>query len=164
MCGCRVLLFRLHESPKWLSGAGRTDDAVLVLQSIARDNGKPLDALGPDDVVDTPVADLSKSAELDAAAGRASYDGRYSPIRASTIDDVPSQRPPPGRRWTSVLPERVADAVEPYLDRIAPLFAPDMIRLTVLVWAIWTLVSIAYSIFNVWLPSWLGASVVPRFG
>ena len=160
MFGCRVLLFRLHESPKWLSGAGRSDDAVLVLQSIARDNGKDLGELGPEHVVDTPVGD--KAGELDVAAGRPSYDGRYSPLRASFVDDVPSQRPPPGRRWTSALPDRVADAVDPYLDRIGPLFAPDMIRLTTLVWAIWTLVSIAYSIFNVWLPSWLGASVMTR--
>ena len=37
---CRVLLFKLHESPKFLMGRGKDKDAVRVVHEVARINGK----------------------------------------------------------------------------------------------------------------------------
>lgn len=40
MFGCRFLLFTLYESPKFLMGRGRDDEAVRVVHEVARRNGK----------------------------------------------------------------------------------------------------------------------------
>ncbi|KAF9022536.1 MFS general substrate transporter [Hymenopellis radicata] len=41
MWACRFFLFRLYESPKYLMGRGRDEEAIHVLRLIAERNGKP---------------------------------------------------------------------------------------------------------------------------
>ena len=48
---CRVFLFRLYESPRYLVHAGRREDAVTALQQIIKINGLSIE-LGVKDVDD----------------------------------------------------------------------------------------------------------------
>ena len=52
---CRILIFRLHESPRYLVSAGRKQEAVLALKKIAKFNGDELPSLNIDDVDDEPT-------------------------------------------------------------------------------------------------------------
>jgi hypothetical protein len=51
---CRVFLFRLHESPRYLVHAGRHEEAVYALQQITKINGLSIE-LGLTDVDDCTV-------------------------------------------------------------------------------------------------------------
>ncbi len=57
----RTVTFRLQQSPKWLSSAGRTDEAVVALRKISHINGEPV-AWTAEDVVDQTTASLSPRA------------------------------------------------------------------------------------------------------
>lgn len=68
MFAIRVFAFTLYESPKYLMGKGRDDEAVKVVHEVARRNGKTsnltladLDALNsPEDRIDTDAAAILK--------------------------------------------------------------------------------------------------------
>ena len=161
---CRSAFFRLHESPKWLVGAGRTDDAVLALRAIVQTNGEPF-ALAVADVIDTPC-DESKDVENGYAAIDRSPSppgtgfGDYTPVATNEHNHeaslspvhVEARLPHP---WVSALPESIATRVSDYLNHVGQLFSPQWARTTILLWCIWTLVSAGYTIFNVFLPKWL---------
>ncbi|KAL7423637.1 hypothetical protein Q5752_001218 [Cryptotrichosporon argae] len=55
----RLLLFRLHESPRYLASNGRIDDAVVALRAIGNFNAERSGAAGIEieraDVIDTPL-------------------------------------------------------------------------------------------------------------
>lgn len=63
---CRMVFFRLHESPRFLVHAGRAQEALESLQMISRFNGSEL-SLELDDVDDSPPPPCDGQA--DSAAG-----------------------------------------------------------------------------------------------
>ncbi|KAI0647946.1 MFS general substrate transporter [Trametes meyenii] len=55
----------------------------------------------------------------------------------------------------SVLPRWVRRPVVAWVDRVAMVLSPEWLKTTVLVWAAWCAMSLAYTMFNVYLPKLL---------
>jgi hypothetical protein len=165
MVGCRLFLFKLKESPRFLAASGRSEEAVVNLGHIANVNGRQ-QRFGLEDVEDGPPPrlrerDLETSyssidveetlvgqddySRLPTNEGEEDIDGRDGP---SLTKADPSRRP----AWISNLPPVFANHVADYLDRVALLFAPDWARTTTLVWIIWTLASLAYTSVEAFRP------------
>ncbi|KAG9014265.1 hypothetical protein FRB94_013575 [Tulasnella sp. JGI-2019a] len=218
----RFILFRLHESPRYLAHAGRPADAVHALKKITKFNGQSLE-LDMKDVAVTPrvsaiIFDIDSSEIQQTGTVRkpphlsfetkgstppaVSYQSTssqstpplpgdytfqtpttergsiFSQEPQSPRDDLLSnplqddewRRPPPRARRRSrgvSFAESVAPAVEGWYsewvlqplaawwDKMASLLTPEWRRTTLLIWTAWTLMSLAYTIFNVFLPKLL---------
>ncbi|EKM79586.1 hypothetical protein AGABI1DRAFT_74699 [Agaricus bisporus var. burnettii JB137-S8] len=219
----RMVLFRLHESPRYLVHAGRPLEAVKSLKMISKFNGSDLEielddvadhhpatttnttsALPPsqsllngrpDSTVITGSMDDRKVDERvvfdagDEAAGNA---GSSSPTKNSTDRStlVPSYNAvgetasnvleghsfkTPLLSNEDVLPREIPkrsnsdneDEYKPNLgsgarkplaawwDRVSMVLEPEWFRTTVLVWAVWGSMSLAFTMFNVFLPKLL---------
>ncbi|CAG8458276.1 454_t:CDS:2 [Dentiscutata erythropus] len=128
---CRIIFFRLQESPKFLISQDQIHDAVVVLRKIAKINGNPIDI---------------KESDIQSAAMNSN-----SNYTESFTSDAPQSQVgffSDPMQWFSLK-----------LNPIKPLFSRRWIKTTILVWAIWTLVAFAYVMFNVFLPTyleWLG--------
>ncbi|KAH7915443.1 major facilitator superfamily domain-containing protein [Hygrophoropsis aurantiaca] len=109
-------------------------------------------------------------------AGRSLARGDSPPTQKDSVDllAVPPARPrplrPTSRRRTrtssvisyemkqrvgSVLPRWVRRPLLAWLDRVGMVLSPEWLRTTVLVWAVWSFMSLAYTMFNVYLPKLL---------
>ncbi|TNY22866.1 major facilitator superfamily domain-containing protein [Rhodotorula diobovata] len=181
---CRVLFFRLHESPKFLVASNRPSAAVIILGRISRINGDNK-SFALSDVVD--AAGAAAESPEDAAVAQAELDpaGEMPPARQAE-DDVPSPSslgeddeadlvafslppsyvPPSVRRergkrpaWIERLPKGWRSGAEEYVGALEDLLEPKWRHTTLLVWAIWTLASAGYTIFNVFLPKFLEAKL-----
>src|SRR5437764_9288744 len=126
---CRILFFRLQESPKYLISRNRKHDAVLVLRKIAKINGNDMKI---------QISDFSTP--------------------ANTTDSRSTSFPFP--KYPKV--EFISDPIlyikyklSPKLNIVMSLFTRKWFATTILVWSIWTLVSFAYTMFNVFLPKYL---------
>ncbi|TFK52346.1 MFS general substrate transporter [Heliocybe sulcata] len=64
------------------------------------------------------------------------------------------------------LPRSIRRPILAWIDRMAMVLEPEWIRTTVLVWAVWCTMSLAYTMFNVYLPKLLetgtGPDVIPK--
>ncbi|KAH7924538.1 MFS general substrate transporter [Leucogyrophana mollusca] len=108
--------------------------------------------------------------------GRSLARGDSPPAQKDSVDllAVPSARPRPRRptsgrrtrtssvvsyemkqRVGSVLPRWVRRPLLAWLDRVGMVLAPEWLKTTVLVWAVWSFMSLAYTMFNVYLPKLL---------
>ncbi|KNF00501.1 hypothetical protein PSTG_06192 [Puccinia striiformis f. sp. tritici PST-78] len=146
MFGCRVALLSIEESPKYLISTGRAADAVLALEVISAQNGTRLT------ITEADVEDHSP--------GESSHiDHQYSSLRDSPPSNDQS-RPDP-RPKTSLLhgsegwEAPITRAIGNLKYRTGLLMTPELKVTTLLVWAIWTVVSFAYTSFNVFLPVYL---------
>ncbi|CAG8438732.1 17475_t:CDS:2 [Cetraspora pellucida] len=135
----RVLFFGLKESPKFLMARNRHHDAVIILRDIAQINGREISI----DVSDLTVSDESPR--------RVSISMTYPP--ATILSDKHYQ-----------YKDFLVDPIHFIKCRIAtkrhdmaPLFTPKWIKTTTLVWMIWSIVSMAFVMFNVFLPKYLEA-------
>lgn len=132
MCLARLLCFRLHESPKYLMGRGRDDDAVRVVHDVARRNGRA-------GACALTVADL-KACEPEGYAAAAAG---------------PQQ---PSNSFTSAAATTAAAALRRRLETVKPgevraLFAtPRLARSTGIIMAVWGLIGLAYPLYNAFLP------------
>ncbi|GAA6007178.1 hypothetical protein JCM10207_001534 [Rhodosporidiobolus poonsookiae] len=182
----RILFIRLQESPKFLVAANRPSAAVIALRRISKINGEEVRWVLSDvvDEVPTPTSpgrSGSSKERRPSDVGYASTGETTSPTRQpasppSPADDVSDldlesdadlsnisfgsarlrkERP----AWIERLPRGWQDGAEEYLARVEELLQPEWKRTTVLVWAIWTLASAGYTIFNVFLPKFLDAKL-----
>ncbi|GAA5866253.1 hypothetical protein JCM1840_004056 [Sporobolomyces johnsonii] len=67
------------------------------------------------------------------------------------------RRPRPA--WVDRLPRSLRTTADNYLDRVDELLDEDWRRTTLLIWAVWTLASAGFTIFNVFLPKFLEAKL-----
>ncbi|KAG7088038.1 hypothetical protein E1B28_012072 [Marasmius oreades] len=228
----RIVFFRLHESPRYLVGAGRHQEALESLQLISRFNGSDL-SLVIEDVLDDPpkspapnkakpeetetpgmtrstsggsggsdgVANYSSTLETDTSLGSHSFETpsmeHHEPafvIAAAAAEPTsrmlssadadadggkdplpaPTPRPRPrlnrqrrlSRRTSSIYERRMCAALPRWLrrplwawwDRVVMVLTPEWLRTTVLVWGVWFSMSLAYTMFNVYLPKLLETS------
>ncbi|KAJ6585433.1 major facilitator superfamily domain-containing protein [Mycena capillaripes] len=132
----RILLFRLHESPRFLVHAGRPAEALETLQLIALFNGSPTLAseLRLADVDDTAAAAADPDAGPDAGNG-----AEYHTIGGSGKGYLP--------RWA-----------QRSLRRLQMALVPEWRRTSILVWSAWCGMALAYTMFNVFLPILLESS------
>ncbi|KAJ7069406.1 MFS general substrate transporter [Mycena amicta] len=135
----RIVLFRLHESPRFLVHAGHPEQALETLQLIARFNGSPTLAgeLKLADVDDTAAI---PGLEDQAAEGHGGYEAL-----ASTPGESTNTKPQP----------YLASWVDRWLVRIRMVLIPEWRRTTLLVWGAWCGMALAYTMFNVFLPKLL---------
>jgi hypothetical protein len=156
MVACRLFLFKLKESPRFLAASGRSEEAVVNLGHIANVNGRH-QRFGLEDVEDGPTPPLRdletsySSVEAEAfVVGSDDYSRLATTDEGEGEEDIEGRPrikagPSRGPAWIANLHPAVADHVADYSDRLALLFAPDWAQTTTLVWIIWTLASLAYT-------------------
>ncbi|KAF0536952.1 MFS general substrate transporter [Gigaspora margarita] len=128
---CRILFFRLQESPKFLISQDHIHDAVVVLRKIAIINECHIQIKASDIQSTTINSNYTETISDDSSQFQVGFFS--DPIQWFMLKFRP----------------------------IEPLFSRKWIKTTILVWSIWTLVAFAYCMFNVFLPTyleWLGLS------
>lgn len=147
---CRIILFRLQESAKFLVTSGRHREAIIALQHISRINGDPVSWSLADVVDKPPSCPASPSGSSITLTGRASYESTGesprdgSPGRGKS--EPTKERRVEGRDWVEKLPPGWRDGVDEYLARLDELFEPKWKKTTILVWCIWGLASAGYTV------------------
>ncbi|CAG8477872.1 12970_t:CDS:2 [Dentiscutata heterogama] len=135
----RVLFFGLKESPKFLLASNRHHEAVIVLRDIAHINGRE---------ISVDASDLSTS---DENPPRVSISMTYPPAK------IHSNKHYNYKDFFVDPMYFIKRRVSSKRQDMAPLFTPKWIKTTILVWTIWSIVSMAYVMFNVFLPKYLEA-------
>lgn len=155
----RVVLFRLHESPRYLVHAGRKEEAAIALAGIAKFNG--------DDDFEISVSDVEDDEAYEPAVPRYSHTRRYqstssrhdvvegegllgptmsptrlrparlrSHSRMSSTMSVMSTMSNSGKVFGS-LPRWLRRPLRAWYMRIESLLSGDWKERTLLIWAIW---------------------------
>jgi hypothetical protein len=166
----RVLFFKLYESPKWLVGAGRNQDAVLSLKEIVKFNGDKVPIELPDVIDHITIEPSLNLNDQHYGAG----DTSPSPPNSATAPLYTSL--PSGERPTNednsfsskctnkfyLRPVSLFSSLNAYLEHVSILFTPTFLRTTTLTWSIWFSISVGYTIFNVFLPRWLEHKIIDQ--
>ncbi|KAJ2498677.1 hypothetical protein GGH96_004108 [Coemansia sp. RSA 1972] len=145
--------FRLYETPKFLLQNKRRADVVMVLKKVATFNGKK------------QARDAQQSPILDGSESEA-----HAWLEWPETDvDCESQRTEArsvSRGWMHSVASRVRGALNigSHIKLLRPLFAPGLRRTTILVWAIWGIVAMGFTMFNVFLPKLLETHAPPSPG
>ncbi|KAJ2784690.1 hypothetical protein H4R18_000981 [Coemansia javaensis] len=178
--------FRLHESPKFLLQNKTRSDVVVVLKKIATFNGgaaRPAAAAAAaadgsafarpeSDSHSSLIADPRDGAgSRDGAAGTDCDDGDGSSThswlewaeadisceRRGSAASARSARTVGARLRALCTAAKGALDVGAHARLLKPLFAPPLRRTTALVWTIWAVVAMGFTMFNVFLPKLLEA-------
>lgn len=133
----RSAWLKLPETPKFLMSQDRANETIIVLQDIAKINGGHVQ--------------ISRS-ELPTR--------RESTIVFKTSDDIEREEEDEeddGNEMNKILPssDNDDDKKEDEIKAIKLLLSPKWRLTTLLIWSIWTFTSIAYTMFNVFLPKFL---------
>lgn len=136
---CRFFVFRLPESPKFYLSKGRDADAVRVLKEIASRNGTPLG----DDVISV---EIFRSAAGQEASMDVVEEKEESPKGIKGITSAPSR----------FIKNFKGVSFAPDLSHVRPLFAGWRMALTTsILWVLWSLIGLAYPLYNAFLPIYL---------
>ncbi|KAG1723017.1 major facilitator superfamily domain-containing protein [Suillus paluster] len=120
----------------------------------------------------TPVGEVPPRGQSLARGHHSRSPSRDSESDAKDHFSIPQPRPRPRQGTThtrttsvvsfemkqrvgSVLPRWVRRPLLAWLDRVGMVLAPEWFRTTVLVWGVWFFMSLAYTMFNVYLPKLL---------
>ncbi|KAJ2379312.1 hypothetical protein IW150_000258 [Coemansia sp. RSA 2607] len=181
---CMIILrnacFRLHESPKFLLQNKRRSDVVFVLKKIVNYNGGTAKSspLSGEAELGTSVRSTSHG---EPASGSGSGHNRLlmqGDVRESSDSDTNSwlewpeaenaivagdsttQQPNTRKSWIKTWRHSVKAMLDvgSHARMLKPLFAHQLRRTTVLVWLIWAVVAMGFTMFNVFLPKLLEAN------
>ncbi|EST05192.1 Major facilitator superfamily [Kalmanozyma brasiliensis GHG001] len=134
----RFFVFRLPESPKYYLSKGMDAEAVATLKEIARRNGRPLG----DDVISVEIFRSAAGQEADM-----------------TVREVEEE--PKGLKALTTAPSRMLKdlknvSITPDLSHVKPLFYGwRMATTTSILWVLWSLIGLAYPLYNAFLPIYL---------
>ncbi|KAK9900263.1 MFS general substrate transporter [Cystobasidium minutum MCA 4210] len=150
---CRTLLFKLHESPRYLVTSGQKSEAVDVLRHIRDHNG------------DAFAIELADVHDRDNLEMRSKGSGQYERLQNGRIeeDDESAYRPgstrdveaAEGIKQTKDSKTSLRETVQDYFDRLSELLQSKLRKVTLLTWSLWFTASAAYTIFNVFMPKFL---------
>ncbi|KAG8785689.1 hypothetical protein FRB91_000445 [Serendipita sp. 411] len=161
MCLARIFFMNLHESPRFLVHNGRKDEAASVLSKIAKFNGNEFHVILAD------VDDDHEEAGADVAPIRRSTsqyervaDGEEGrgPLRSPSRSRTVPQSNSASLRSTSLLMlirRWIGVPIKAWYMRISGLLSGEWRNRTLLIWGIWMNMALAYTIFNVFLPTLL---------
>ncbi|PKK64041.1 MFS general substrate transporter [Rhizophagus irregularis] len=135
MLMCRIFFFQLQESPKYLISRNRKHDAVLVLRKIAKINGNNMQIQASD--FPTPA---NTTNPRNRSFSSFPFPNETQHAKVEFISDP-----------ISYIKYKTSSNIEVVMS----LFTRKWFMTTILVWCIWTLVSFAYTMFNVFLPKYL---------
>ena len=96
MFALRFLCFTIFESPKYLMGQGRDEDAVRIVHEVAKRNGKTSDFALEDLRACEPEGYQAATATKDAVARRLRRRGPAPPPARGPAARRPARTPPPG--------------------------------------------------------------------
>ncbi|KAJ2159702.1 hypothetical protein GGF46_002827 [Coemansia sp. RSA 552] len=172
--------FRLHETPKFLLQNRRRSDVVMVLKKIVTFNGGIVKQppLGAAESGSHPGSysreevDAHSSLMMNGSPGPGAVDDDCTSThswlewpetdaereRASLQSASGSARPHRTiRSWMDSLLLKAKSALDfsAHIRLLKPLFGPSLRRTTVLVWLIWGVVAMGFTMFNVFLPKLL---------
>lgn len=169
---CRMVFFHLHEFPRFLVATGRHDEALVSLRKISTFNGGTL-SIGPEDVCDAaPAEDAAPSPAAESSGSRSppSYDATGAPRQPA---EAPEDEDPRKRRrrsaseattasarhhtpvWLRPFPRIIRRPVLATLDKLGATLSPQWRATTLLIWAVWFLLSLGYTMVNVYMPKLL---------
>ncbi|CAO1614015.1 unnamed protein product [Sympodiomycopsis kandeliae] len=170
----RLVFFRLLESPRYLVSSGRPEEARVALQRIAAFNGAPLPVSLSDVSNDRPYSSSRRGSEIQEGQEDEAEEqqgvGRQRNSRGYTAlaqdDDVSNtqsqeQRGPtssgPGLLSTLFerLPPHWQDGLQSLKSKYDILLNDQWRATSLLIWGIWSSVTLAYTMFNVFLPKLL---------
>ncbi|KAG2362213.1 MFS general substrate transporter [Suillus spraguei] len=181
----RMVFFRLHESPRYLVHAGRHQEALESLQLISRFNGSelPIDLEDVDDRP-PPICEADAAAgerlprsspnneTFDAGAdgstssdqngtkvyqsmAEATHDALDGHLFVTPVGEVPPRGQSLARGHHSRSSSRDSDVLPRWVRRPLLAWLDRWFRTTVLMCGIWFFMSLAYTMFNVYLPKLL---------
>ncbi|KAF9209630.1 hypothetical protein BGZ49_002786 [Haplosporangium sp. Z 27] len=161
----RVILFRLEESPKFLLNQNRPDEAAIVLRRVFRINHHGPQSEAFEENIETLTTRFkqyssaeeselsssdSDSDEMEASAEIGTF--RRQPTELRLRQDTSNGKYRSLFRWQH---HQLRHKFDTAIDRLRPLLSPKFRLSTTLIWAIWGLVSFAYTAFNVFYPKFL---------
>lgn len=176
----RLVFFRLLESPRYLVSSGRAEEARVALQRIAAFNGAPL-PVSLSDVQDGgdgggdgndrgAGAESSRKPRRGNGHGYVSIpqqddggggddddedDDNHDEASVRSHSQSASSPPPAGPSLLSHLPKDWQEGAHSLASKYHILFDDDWRATTLLTWGIWSSVTLAYTMFNVFLPKFL---------
>jgi len=133
----RYLCLRLEESPRFLLARGRSKDARDVLLSIVKLNMRDAPELERQRMIDLV------NQKMDVIVAGMEGDAQQKNDISNDLDE-----------FKLPLRERLANLLRSN-DRLKLLFSRKWLRTTLLIWAIWILVAVAYTMFSSFLPIFL---------
>lgn len=143
----RFVVFQLPESPKFLIAHGRDAEAVAVMRTIAARNGREL----PEDVFSVSI--------LRAAAGESTegYEEEKVEIKSGLQGVIHDFTTVPKTIYKSAT-NMNKSSFKPNMNHIRPLFATGKLTYnTIILWIVWSLIGLAYPLYNAFLPTYLAA-------
>ncbi|KAF8628622.1 hypothetical protein AX15_003759 [Amanita polypyramis BW_CC] len=79
----------------------------------------------------------------------------YSTSSRASFESTFSEKKGRKTRLRSIFPRWMADPLDAWIDRVMMVMSPEWLNTTLLVWAVWFGMSLAFTMFNVFLPKLL---------
>lgn len=150
------------------SSSSSDQNGTKVYQSMDEATHDPLDGHS----FITPVGDVPPCGQSLARGDHSRSSSRDPESDSKDLFSIPEARPRPSpgtihprtssvisfemkQRVGSVLPRWVRRPLLAWLDRVGMVLAPEWFRTTILMWGVWFFMSLAYTMFNVYLPKLL---------
>ncbi|KAI8080196.1 major facilitator superfamily domain-containing protein [Gilbertella persicaria] len=143
----RSLWVKLPETPKFLMSQDRHNETIIVLQDIAKING------GSVQIEREELPDMRRRHPNSPPQGMNDddYDLSQTNHMDDNEDDVNRVLLSSGQHGV----EEIVIEEKEKGQALRSLLSPQWRRTTLLIWAIWTITSVAYTMFNVFLPKFL---------
>ncbi|KAI8368675.1 major facilitator superfamily domain-containing protein [Choanephora cucurbitarum] len=146
----RSLWVRLPETPKFLMSQDRQNETIIVLQDIARING------GAIQIKKEELPNMQRRSRSNSPSQSMNEDEDYILSQTNYEDEDDVNRVLLSEQYSNADETTVSSENEKGKDQAYKLLLSPQWRLTtLLIWAIWTLTSVAYTVFNVFLPKFL---------
>lgn len=150
------------------SSSSSDQNGTKVYQSMDEATHDPLDGHS----FITPVGDVPPCGQSLARGDHSRSSSQDPESDSKDLFSIPEARPRPRpgtihprtssvisfemkQRVGSVLPRWVRRPLLAWLDRVGMVLAPEWFRTTILMWGVWFFMSLAYTMFNVYLPKLL---------
>lgn len=144
MLALRTLWLRLPETPKFLMSQDRHNETIIVLQDIAKINGGHVH-------IDKDELPSFRNVPLQSSSEQQSDETRSIDEEEEEEDNEIHVLLSNGQHGV----EEIVVEPKENTKALKLLLSPHWRLTTILIWLIWTVTSVAYTMFNVFLPKYL---------